>query len=251
MPLGWNEIRTRAVAFSKEHAPDVREQAEAQSFWNDFFYVFGVARRRVAIFEAPVKNLVGAKRGRIVLFWKGVLLVEGKSKGKDLYDAAAQARDYFPGLSDEELPQYILVSALQRFELYDLDVDPHTPRTFTLAELHKNVELFGFIAGYQRREFRDQDPANIEASERMGKLHDMLKDSGYEGPNLDLLLVRMLFCLFADDTSIFDRDSFRYFLEDRTSVDGNDVGAESSSCFNGPNLFGGVSFDVRRHKIRG
>ena len=143
MPLSWNEIRSRAVAFSQEYADATRENAETQSFYNDFFHVFGMTRRRVASFEEPVKKL-GAKHGRIDLCWKGVLLVEQKSEGHDLKAAYTQALDYFPNLKEEELPHYVLVSDFQRFELYDLESGAE--HTFTLPELHTKVELFGFIA---------------------------------------------------------------------------------------------------------
>ncbi len=220
-PLSWNEIRNRALAFSQDYKNATRENAESQSFYNDFFNVFGISRRRVASFEEPVKKL-GKKRGRIDLFWKGILLAEQKSAGVDLQSAYSQALDYFPNLKEEELPKYVLVSDFQRFELYDLETGKE--HQFNLVDLHRNVELFGFIAGYQKREFKDQNPVDIEASERMGKLHDMLKDAGYTGHELELFLVRVLFCLFADDTAIFEKDSFRYYLEERTREDGSDFG---------------------------
>ena len=50
---------------------------------------------------------------------------------------------------------------------------------------------------------RPQDPVNLKAAQRMGALHDRLKESGYEGHELELFLVRLLFCLFADDTGSF------------------------------------------------
>ena len=228
MALSWNEIRKRAISFSQEFSDATRENAETQSFYNAFFDVFGISRRRVASFEEPVKKL-GDKRGRIDLFWKGLLLIEQKSGGRDLEAAYTQALDYFPNLKEEELPKYILVSDFQRFELYDLETK-HVNK-FTLAELHKNVELFGFIAGYQKREFKDQDPVNIEASERMGKLHDMLKDAGYVGHDLELLLVRLLFCLFAEDTSIFERTAFQFYLEEKTKPDGSDLGLHLAMLF--------------------
>ena len=77
----------------------------------------------------------------------------------------------------------------------------------------------------QRRTFRDQDLVNIEASERIARLHDALAESGYDGHDLELFLVRMVFCLFADDTGIFEpRDIFLQFIEKRTSPDGSDLG---------------------------
>jgi hypothetical protein len=54
MPLSRNEIKTRAAAFSKEWEHDTSEDAEAKSFWDEFFNVFGISRRRVASFEQQV-----------------------------------------------------------------------------------------------------------------------------------------------------------------------------------------------------
>ncbi len=87
MPISWNEIRDRSLAFSREWATECSEDAEAKSFWDGFFSVFGITRRRVASFEAPVKK--GDGHGSFIdLLWKGVLLVEHKSRGKDLERAA-------------------------------------------------------------------------------------------------------------------------------------------------------------------
>ena len=120
MPLSLNEIRDRAHKFSKEWQDEDRERAEKDTFWNDFFNVFGVSRKRVASFEQPVKKL-NNKTGFIDLFWKGKLIVEHKSKGKDLEAAFEQATDYFHGLKEEEVPEYVLVSDFHRFKLYDLE----------------------------------------------------------------------------------------------------------------------------------
>jgi hypothetical protein len=116
MPLSWNEIRSRSLAFAKEWEHESSEDAEAKSFWDSFFEVFGISRKRVASFEEPVKKL-GDKRGYIDLFWKGVLVVEHKSRGKDLDRAYTQALDYFPGINERDLPKYVLVSDFARFRL--------------------------------------------------------------------------------------------------------------------------------------
>lgn len=230
MRLNWNEIRVRAAAFADEWKDARYEKGETQSFYNEFFEVFGVRRRRVASFEEPVK-LLGAKRGFIDLFWKGVLLVEQKSAGRSLVPAKTQALDYFPGLKEAELPRYILLSDFQTFELHDLD-EGTPPVRVALADLPRHVEAFGFIIGVQKRTFRDQDPANIAASELMGKLHDALKASGYAGHDLERLLVRLLFCLFADDTGIFEpRGIFDALIHDRTREDGSDTGPWLSNLF--------------------
>ncbi|WP_414462427.1 class I SAM-dependent DNA methyltransferase [Hyphomicrobium sp. DY-1] len=228
MPLSWNEIRSRAIALAHEFKDARREDGESQTFYNEFFNVFGISRRRVATFEEPVKKL-GKKRGRIDLFWKGTLLVEQKSAGHDLVKAKEQAFDYFPHLKEEELPRHVLVSDFQTFELHDLDTGKVTK--FKLKDLPKHVELFSFIAGYKQREFKDQDPVNIHASEIMGGLHDALKDNGYVGADLELFLVRLLFCLFADDTGIFEKDIFTDYIDQRTREDGTDLGPKLAELF--------------------
>ena len=228
MALSWNEIKNRAINFSKEWEKEQREHAESQSFWNDFFNIFGISRKRVASFEEPVKKL-GEQRGRIDLFWKGTLLVEHKSRGKDLAKAYTQAMDYFPGLKEAELPKYILISDFETFKLYDLEEDKNYE--FTLNELYKNVHLFGFIAGYTKHKVVAEDPINIQAAQMMGKLHDKLKDVGYDGHSLEVFLVRLLFLGFAEDTSIFEKRAFLEFLENKTSEDGSDLGSKLTELF--------------------
>jgi hypothetical protein len=228
MPLSWNEIRDRALTFSREWADEQSEDAEAKSFWDGFFNVFGVTRRRVASFEAPVKKGDG-HGGFIDLLWKGVLLVEHKSRGKDLERAARQAFDYFPGLKERDLPRYVLVSDFARCRLFDLDNNEQ--HDFLLAELPAHVQLFGFIAGYQTRSFGQQDPVNVLAAEKLGKLHDQFKSTGYGGHALEILLVRTLFCLFAEDTALFERRSFQDYLEQRTSEDGSDLAMHLAQLF--------------------
>lgn len=228
MPLPWNEIRDRAIAFSREWQDEKSERAEAQTFWNEFFSVFGIPRRRVASFEEPAKRL-GTKQGRIDAFWKGVLVVEHKSRGQNLDRAFVQALDYFPGIADRDLPKYVLVSDFARFRLYDLDAQ--TQFEFALKDLHKHIKKFGFIAGYAPQEIKPQDPVNIHAAEQMGRLHDLLKASGYTGHDLEVLLVRLVFCLFADDTGIFPKQSFRDWLDARTAEDGSDLGPQLALLF--------------------
>jgi very-short-patch-repair endonuclease len=239
MPLSWNEIKSRALAFSREWQHETSEDAEAKSFWDGFFNIFGISRKRIAAFEEPVKKL-GDKQGFIDLFWKGVLLVEHKSRGKNLDKAYTQALDYFPGILERDLPKYVLVSDFARFRLYDLEPPSPSGRgdggegafhEFELQDLHKNVRLFGFIAGYQTHKIQEQDPVNIKAAERMGKLHDQMRETGFEGHPLELYLVRLLFCLFGEDTGIFERQQLQDYVEQRTGSDGSDLAYHLSALF--------------------
>ena len=229
MRLSWNEIRARAAVFAQKWADAGYERGETQLFYQDFFDIFDLSVRRVASFEEPVR-LLGDRRGFIDLFWKGVLLVEQKSAGRDLSEAKDQAFAYFPGINDADLPRYLLLSDFQTFELYDLDENESV--AFDLADLPEHVEKFGFILGVQKRSFKDQDPVNIKASERVGQLHDALADAGYTGHDLEQFLVRIVFCFFADDTGIFEpRDIFLDLLENRTREDGSDLGGLLSLLF--------------------
>ena len=163
------------------------------------------------------------KHGRIDGFWKGMLLIEHKSAGQNLDRAYAQAVDYFDGLPERDLPRYVLVSDFTRLRLCDLERGDETE--FALRDLHKHIKRFGFIAGYHAQEIKPQDPVNIRAAEQMGKRHDALKASRFDGHALEVLLVRVLFCLFADDTGIFQpAQAFRAWIEERTAADGSDLG---------------------------
>ena len=230
MALSWNEIKSRANEFSQEWAGETSEDAEAKSFWDDFFKVFGIKRRRLASFEQAVKKIDGGT-GFIDLFWEGTLIVEHKSKGKNLDKAFGQATDYFHGLEEHQLPKYVLVSDFARFRLYDLEAGLDEYHEFPLERLVDNVQLFGFIAGYQKRTYKEQDPVNIRAAEKMGKLHDRLKEIGYTGHELELYLVRLVFCLFADDGGIFEKGIFLEYLENKTREDGSDLAGHLAQLF--------------------
>ncbi len=228
MALGWNEVKERAVQFSKEWENAFNEEADSKQFLIEFFNVFGISNRRVATFEHRVKKLDDSD-GYIDLLWKGTMLVEMKSRGKNLDKAWQQAVDYTHGLKEAELPKYILISDFATFRLYDLDENQRYD--FALADLVSHVQLFGFIAGYQKRTYKEEDPVNIEAAYHMGILHDALKEAGYTGRDLEIYLVRLLFCLFADDTGIFERSIFLDYLQQKTNTDGSDLGMHLAQLF--------------------
>lgn len=229
MHLSWNEVRVRAAAFAQRWKDAAYEKGETQSFYNEFFKIFGVDRRKVGSYEERVTKLDNSS-GYIDLFWPGQLVVEQKSAGRDLAKAYDQAGEYADALKDGEFPQYILVSDFQDFELHDLS--ERRIVSFKLQELPNKVQEFGFILGVQNRKFRDQAPVNIKASKLVGELHLALKNSGYKEEHMDRFMMRTVFCLFADDTGIFEpRDLLFDFIETRTSEDGADLGPWLSQLF--------------------
>lgn len=226
MPLSWNEIKSRATRFSKEWKDAKREEADAQTFLQEFLNIFGHDRKRVATFEHKVKKL-DDHAGYIDLLWKGMILVEMKSRGQDMKKAYDQAKEYCHGLKSSDVPKLILICDFHHFHLYDEGVLTE----FELPQLIQHIKQFGVIAGYQQHTFKEQDPVNIKAAVLMGELHDKLKAIGYEGHNLELYLVRLLFILFADDTNIFDRGIFQDYIQQRTAEDGSDLAQHLDALF--------------------
>jgi type I restriction-modification system DNA methylase subunit len=228
MNLSLGEIRRNAMAFANAWSDTTSERAEAQTFWTEFFAVFGIKRRSVASFEEKVRNLKGAY-DRIDVFYSGVMIGEHKSLGADLSKAASQAFNYVQSLTREgrsdEAPQYIVVSDFAWIVLYDLESKtPARPLAcFPTLELHENIGSFGFLSGYSSKPLDPEDPINIRAVEILGDLHDALEQGGYSGHQLERFLVRILFCLFADDTGIFEPDTFKILIKS-TRTDAADLG---------------------------
>ena len=243
--LSWNEIRQRAHVFSAEWRDASSERADKQTFWNQFFDVFGMSRRALASFEERVKRETG-RYGFIDLFWKNMLLVEHKSRGESLDKADSQAFAYIQDLINDgrqdEIPRYVIVSDFQRIALHDLEPDEQLDLPlfagrrvetieFQLSELHRYIHAFAFIPGYKQHHFADPDPINIKAVGILGNLHRALEEGGYRGHYLERFLVRVLFCLFAQWTGIFEQDEFRLYIENRTATDGSDLGRALEELF--------------------
>lgn len=227
MPLSWNEIKSRAALFSNEWKDTKREEADAKPFLIDFLNIFDISQKRVATFEHRVKKIDDAS-GYIDLLWPGTLLVEMKSRGQDLEKAYTQAKNYCHGLKDHELPKIIMICDFHFFHIYRED---GLNIKFELSKLLDNLQVFEELAGYQKRTYQEEDPVNIAAAELMGKLHDQLKDVGYTGTALEAYLVRLLFILFADDTTIFQKGIFFDYLEQRTKEDGSDLAMHIDQLF--------------------
>ncbi len=243
--LSWNEIRQRAHVFSAEWRDASSERADKQTFWNQFFEVFGMNRRALASFEERVKRETG-RYGFIDLFWKNMLLVEHKSRGESLDKANSQAFAYIQDLVNsgrqDEIPRYVIVSDFQRIALHDLEPDEQLDLPlfagrrvetieFPLSELHRNIHSFAFIPGYKQHHFADPDPINIKAVGILGNLHRALEGGGYRGHYLERFLVRVLFCLFAQWTGIFEQNEFQLYIENRTAADGSDLGRALEELF--------------------
>jgi N-6 DNA Methylase len=215
-------LRKNAAKFAKEFSNSHYELGEAQDFIRDLCKIFEISHRRFVSFEKRVKKL-NTRQGRIDGFIPGVLLIEMKSAGEDLDKAYNQAVEYFQGLKEEEVPLCVLVSDFQNLHLYDLE-NHAEPLKIKLAELPQFIEHFRFLTGYEKLAIQKEEFINKQAAIKIADLHDAMKAAGYAGKDLETYLVRLLFCLFADDTGLFgENGTFLNYLHNYTKTDGSDL----------------------------
>jgi hypothetical protein len=229
MALTRNEIRKRLSAFAKEQQGKSNERSQAQTFWLRFYECFGIRAESATIYEQSVKKLSGAQ-GFIDSFIPGKLIVEHKSAGKDLDAAFDQAGEYFLALKEEERPRYIITSDFARIRLYDLQVGGGYHQC-KLAELSKKADWFMFLVEEPLTDITEESEADRSAAYAISKLHEALLRANFKGRDLEVLLTRLLFCLFAEDTGIFGENGIFRRLMESTRADGSDVGRLLAELF--------------------
>lgn len=216
MVLSLNEMRNRSDLFIEKFKDATDERSDAQNFWRGFFEIFGLDVVDVVVFEQAVKKFGGAQ-GFIDCFWKGKLIIEHKSRGRNLNKAFDQALGYLDTLSSEEKPRWVIVSDFEKIRLIDLFTDKKIE--IHLNELTDNLQLFKFIYEDDNANKHEiQEELNINASELMGNLYDELKNDGYIGYDLELFLIRLLFCVYAEDTGIFKPYQFTDYITNENDV---------------------------------
>ncbi len=233
MALSWTEIGKNARTFVKAWKNTSGEEKQLdQKFLNDFFAVFGVASENL-LYQYPVKMEDGSTKWADC-FWKGMILVEMKSKGRGetvLQDAYAQALQYYYRIEEEDRPKLILVCDFENFCLYNMESKAGDAERFKLGSFASRIRLFDSFLGVETA-WRPSDNADlhVEVAYKMAKLHDKMAALGYEGHELRVYLVRLMFCLFAEDTGIFGKDSFYDYLQN-CKEDGSDLGSRLADLF--------------------
>lgn len=226
--LTTNEVRKRLTAFAKEWKDAHSEKSQAQTFWLRFYECFGIRPESATIYEKSVGKINGG-HGFIDSFIPGLLIVEHKSRGKSLDAAFDQAADYFLALSEEERPRYIITSDFARFKLYDLKAGIQSE--CALKDLPKRAGWFSFLVEGEAPEITEESPINRKAAYAVSRLHEALLRAKFTGRDLEVLLTRLLFCFFADDTGIFGADGQFRRLVEATRADGRDTGARLAELF--------------------
>jgi len=231
--MKWTDIGKNARKFVKTWKGTTGEEKKFdQSFLNDFFSVYGVPLDRY-FFQYDVRLKTGESRW-VDCFWPGVILIEMKSKGQtktELESAYAQALEYYYAIKEEHKPKYILICDFEVFELYNMEGPSEAPTRFTLKEFPTRIRVFDLFLGIETKwEPAGNDDLNIKAAYMMAKLHDKMTELGYSGHELEVYLVRLMFCLFAEDTDIFGSGFFYDYIQG-CKEDGSDLGSRISDLF--------------------
>jgi hypothetical protein len=205
----FDELRKALSAFSQEWADAEKEDAESAIFWHELLKLFGISKRSSVMYQKAVYKL-GDQRGRIDAFIPGKVIIEHKSRGKDLDAAFSQAGEYFLALSEAERPRWIIVSDFARFRVYDLSKDNQVE--FGIAELAEKADKLAFLFPQEDLEVDDERPLDRTAAYKVADLHDALLARGFEGRDLEVFLTRLIFCLFADDSGLFGANGQFYRL---------------------------------------
>lgn len=227
--LSWSEIESRAIAFAARWRDCPGDEKQyGQLFERDFVSLFGVGE--LEGFHEFKVFLADGSPAWIDYLLPGKLLIEMKSRGKSLASAYSQAMGYVRALKPEEVPQLVMVSDFDQVRVYNLKKD-HPYKPFRVRQLKNHTRIFGFLAGYgAETSEKTEIEVNTEASYKMARIHDALKENGYAGHALEVFLVRLLFCLFADDTGIFEKDSFQRYIA-ASSLDGSDLSMRLNELF--------------------
>lgn len=189
--------------FAAKYADAVSEKQLAQSFWRDFFTdVMGISDLLAAgiEFEYPVK-LIDGPTNFIDVLWPSIAIIEHKTAGRDLDLAEKQARDYVRALSGEKRPPVVIVSDFRRIRLIDLIGGDRVE--LTLAELPQHLDRFTEVFGGASSGTWEELDADLKAAELMADLYIEFENAGYTGHDVSVLLIRVLFLLFGDDTRMW------------------------------------------------
>jgi len=231
--LSWDDIHSKAIAFSNRWKDATSEKQQDQGFIEDFLRVFGVPdARTVGTFQEKTK--IEGQTKWIDYLWKGKIAIEMKTRGDKLDKAMDQLSQYMYSLPAEDVPDLWLVSDFESIRISRRSTNELF--TFKTRELRNHIKHFSEIAGYETERVQDTKiEDNVKAAEKMAKLHDALKASGYDGHDLQVYLVRLLFCLFANDTGIFPKGHLYNYIQ-KSNMDGTDLSDRISRLFDVLNM---------------
>jgi len=224
--------RQKAQAFVDRWKDATNERQDAQSFWREFFTELceiGDLREAGIEFEKSVINSLKGSTNWIDVYWRDTVLIEHKSAGKNLDEAESQARGYLVSLPPKFRPPMLVISDFKRLRVIDVLLNKVVE--FTLEELPNNLNLIEIAFGLaKKQELHQEVEVDAKAASLMAALYQEFEKAGYQGHEVSVFLVRILFLLFGEDTRMFQDRFFTKIVED-TSIDGSDLGGTLQQLF--------------------
>ena len=222
------QIQASAAQFAERWKGKGDEKSESQMFWTDLLQnVFGVEDITQFIrYEERVKvdntNFID---GHIP---STKVLIEQKSISKDLRKGILQsdgsvltpflqAKKYVSGLPLSEHPRWIVTCNFQEFLVYDMEQPNSEPAQIFLKDLGKEYYRLMFLVDTKSQHLSKEMEVSTKASKIIGEIHDALQkqycdDSPEALRWLNILCVRIVFCLYAEDAGAFQHDQFHSYL---------------------------------------
>ena len=214
-----------------------KEDEDARSYWIDILVnIFGVDHVTDRVdFEKKVVSPAGTTNRIDVYIPETRVLIEQKSLGIALDKPQAghggktpfeQAKEYDNYLAFNEKARWIITSNFSDIWIYDMDTQKPEPKKLQLSDLQTKYPLLEFLVKKNVKKITDEMQLSIQAGELVGKIHDRFLEQ-YNDPlakhtqrSLNILCVRLVFCLFAEDAGLFaSKNAFEQYIEQYRSQD--------------------------------
>ena len=223
------QMAASAAAFSERWKGRGYERGESQAFWIDLLTnVFGIETPSDGFILFEDHRMVDASNfidGRIP---STKVLIEQKSLGKDLrkgilqsdgsmLNPFQQARRYVVSLPLSEHPRWIVTCNFSEFLVYDMERPNGEPEQILLENLGKEYYRLMFLVEAKNEHLSKEMQVSMQAGEIVGRIYEaLLKAYGDDSPEtlrwLNILCVRIVFCLYAEDAGVFAHDQFHNYL---------------------------------------
>ena len=223
------QIAASAVEFAERWKGRGNERSESQPFWIDLLTnVFGIETPSDGFITFEEHHKVDASNyidGRIP---STRVLIEQKSKNKDLREPIRQsdgsllnpfqqARRYVVSLPVSEHPRWIVTCNFTEFLVYDMEQPNGEPEQILLENLGKEYYRLQFLVDAKNEHISKEMEVSMQAGEIVGKIYEaLLKQYDDNSPEalrwLNILCVRIVFCLYAEDAGVFTHDQFHDYL---------------------------------------
>jgi hypothetical protein len=193
---------------------------DEHTFIYEFLLAYGQPKASIKRLHEGGLNL--SKNDGEILWKKKIFFKE--TSDTDLHDLIDDLR--MDNRISKHSPRFIIVTDYKH--LLARDTKTADTLDIEILDLPRYFDFFLPLAGMEKAQHQFENPADVKAAERMGKLYDEIKkdnptDTEENVHNLNVFLTRLLFCFFAEDTNIFDKSQFTHSLTNHTQEDGSDL----------------------------